>query len=189
MTETRTALLDAAELCARTRGFDGFSYADLAEAVGIRKASIHHHFPTKTDLAIALVERYCARIYKRQGEISARAVTAGVMLRDYLAMGRAALGDGDRLCLCVALCVGGEGLSEAVLAQLNEYHQRTADWLEGVFKLAKKDGSVRDVEKPRAEAAACLAQLEGALLIARGARDPELFDSAVQSLRARIALG
>ena len=55
--DTRTALLESAERTARQRGYDGFSYADLADDVGIRKASIHHHFPTKATLALALIER------------------------------------------------------------------------------------------------------------------------------------
>ena len=56
--ETRNALLVAAEEAARARGIDGFSYADLAETVGIRKASIHYHFPTKDALADAVMRRY-----------------------------------------------------------------------------------------------------------------------------------
>ena len=63
--DTRTALLDAAENVVRMRGYDGFSYADLAGAVGIRKASIHHHFPAKQDLATAIVARYAARVVQR----------------------------------------------------------------------------------------------------------------------------
>lgn len=55
--DTRTALLQSAERAARQRGYDGFSYADLAGDVGLRKASIHHHFPTKATLALALIER------------------------------------------------------------------------------------------------------------------------------------
>lgn len=187
MTDTRAALLDAAELCARTRGYDGFSYADLAEAVGIRKASIHHHFPTKSDLALALITRYCARIYEAQADLAARKLSAGERLREFLAMGRAALGQGDRLCLCVVLCVGREGLSPQVLKELDAYHERTIDWLTDVFKLAKKDGTVSGVERPAVEAVACLAQMEGALLIARSGENPARFDAAIQSLRARIA--
>ena len=45
----------------RRHGYSAFSYADLAVAVGIRKASIHHHFPTKADLAAALVAAYDIR--------------------------------------------------------------------------------------------------------------------------------
>ncbi len=48
--------------CARslivTGGYNGFSYADVARVVGIRKASIHHHFPAKADLVRVLVARY-----------------------------------------------------------------------------------------------------------------------------------
>ncbi|MCP5910237.1 TetR/AcrR family transcriptional regulator, partial [Klebsiella pneumoniae] len=39
-------------------GYNGFSYADIAVSIGIRKASIHHHFPTKADLVASLIDRY-----------------------------------------------------------------------------------------------------------------------------------
>jgi len=58
VSDIKTALLDSAERAARRRGFDGFSYADLAKDMGIRKASIHHHFPTKAALSVALMKRY-----------------------------------------------------------------------------------------------------------------------------------
>ena len=38
------------------KGWTGFSYQDIADAVGIKKASIHYHFPNKEDLGIAIVE-------------------------------------------------------------------------------------------------------------------------------------
>uniref|UniRef100_UPI0016411DC9 TetR/AcrR family transcriptional regulator n=1 Tax=Burkholderia gladioli TaxID=28095 RepID=UPI0016411DC9 len=59
---TRDALVQAAEGLMRSRGYAAFSYADLVETVGIRKASIHHHFPTKEDLGVAIVEAYVARV-------------------------------------------------------------------------------------------------------------------------------
>ncbi|MCY4123811.1 MAG: TetR/AcrR family transcriptional regulator, partial [Pseudomonas sp.] len=59
---TRDALIQTAEGLMRTKGYAAFSYADLADAVGIRKASIHYHFPTKEDLGIAIVEEYVSRV-------------------------------------------------------------------------------------------------------------------------------
>src|ERR1700709_1701373 len=61
MRDTRGDLLFEAEVLIRSRGYSGFSYADLADAVGIRKASIHHHFPTKAARAVALVAAYDER--------------------------------------------------------------------------------------------------------------------------------
>lgn len=69
--DTRTALMDLAEHTVRSRGFDGFSYADLAEAIGIRKASIHYHFPTKAKLSEALIERYQTSLQQGLTEIDA----------------------------------------------------------------------------------------------------------------------
>ena len=79
-TDTKTALLDSAERAARTRGFDGFSFADLAEDVGIRKASIHHHFPTKAALSVALMQRYYTDLEKACADIDAAETTGGAHL-------------------------------------------------------------------------------------------------------------
>ena len=58
---TATRILDVAEGLAQTRGFNGFSYADIAAEIGITKASLHYHFPSKADLGRALVRRYTER--------------------------------------------------------------------------------------------------------------------------------
>ncbi len=50
--------MDVAHQLLADRGFSAFSYADIAEAVQIRKASIHHHFPTKAALVVAVLERH-----------------------------------------------------------------------------------------------------------------------------------
>ena len=58
---TRVALLKVAENQMRSRGYSAFSYADLAAKIGIRKASIHHHFPTKERLGQALIKHSISR--------------------------------------------------------------------------------------------------------------------------------
>ena len=56
--DMRSTLIDVATSQVRRLGYSAFSYADLADAVGIRKPSIHHHFPTKEDLGVAIVAAY-----------------------------------------------------------------------------------------------------------------------------------
>ena len=51
-------ILDIAERLAQTRGFNGFSYADIAEELAVTKASLHYHFRSKADLGQALIVRY-----------------------------------------------------------------------------------------------------------------------------------
>ncbi|MCS2164038.1 TetR/AcrR family transcriptional regulator [Scandinavium manionii] len=53
---THDSLIALTDTLIQENGYQGFSYSDLAERLGIRKASIHYHFPTKTDLGIAYCE-------------------------------------------------------------------------------------------------------------------------------------
>jgi len=110
--DTRTALMDLAEHTVRSRGFDGFSYADLAEAIGIRKASIHYHFPTKAKLSEALIERYQTSLQQGLTEIDAAHASAGARLKALIALYRGALHDGQTVCLCVAFSTCRESLSD-----------------------------------------------------------------------------
>jgi TetR/AcrR family transcriptional regulator, transcriptional repressor for nem operon len=184
--DTRTALLNCAEDTVRARGFDGFSYGDLSVVVGIRKASIHYHFPTKADLALALIERYSTNFFAALASIVIANETGGNQLKAYVAACRQALDGGTKICLCVAFCPGRDGLSAAVLAKLDIFHVTVAVWLADVFAQGKNDGSVRSVVNPQNEAHACLAQMQGAQLIARAANDVARFDAAVADLVLRI---
>ena len=183
---TQTALLDSAELAARKHGYNGFSYADLARDVGIRKASIHHHFPKKADLALSLIERYASRFADSLSEIETKNVTGGEKLKAYHALYRDALDDGAQLCLCVVLSAGRDSLSKPVLNRLNQFHRDSITWLAGVFTEAERDGSVRHCSQPEVEARATLALMEGAQLIARAEKNIALFDQATAAFAARL---
>ncbi|MEL7125388.1 MAG: TetR/AcrR family transcriptional regulator [Pseudomonadota bacterium] len=182
---TKAQLLDRAENLARQRGFDGFSFADLEAAVGIRKASIHYHYPTKGDLSFALMTRYADVFAGRLHAISQDHATAGARLLAYIDLYRQALDGGRSLCLCVALSVTQNALPAASQAVLDHFHDTVTAWLEHVFRLAQTDATIMAVTNPRAEAAAALAQVEGAQIMGRAARNPARFEAAISTLRAR----
>ncbi len=184
--DTKAALLDSAEHAVRACGYDGFSYADLAVDVGIRKASIHHHFPTKADLALALIGRYSDNFFSKLDQIVESYPTGGARLTAYVSACRDAVDGGKKLCLCVAFCTGRDGLSPEVLAKLDVFHSTVTAWLSEVFAAGNADNSIADVVDHEVEAHACLAQMEGAQLIARAAMDDKRFDAAVARLLDRI---
>ena len=182
--DTRTTLLDLAERTARSRWFDGFSYADLAKAIGIRKASIHYHFPTKADLSERLIERYHTSLKERLAEIEAACSSAGERLSALIAVYRSALHDGQTVCLC-AFSICRESLPEAVVNRVGSVRAMVLDWIRATFELGLRDGSISSISDPAQEACAILAMLEGAHLAARTAEDPAPFDASTQLLRAR----
>ncbi|MEO1321868.1 MAG: TetR/AcrR family transcriptional regulator [Pseudomonadota bacterium] len=183
---TRATLLDHAETAIRQRGYTGFSYADLAKTVGIRKASIHHHFPTKAALGLSLIERYAARFFERLYDIAVAQSAAADQLRAYIDLYREALARGEQVCLCVALSAGRDHLSDDILVQLEEFHARSITWLERAFSQAQDDGSVKGLSDPNAEAHALLALVEGAQLLARASKTPALFEHATAAFAGRL---
>src|SRR5690349_16263406 len=94
--------------CARslivTGGYNGFSYADIADVVGIRKASIHHHFPSKAELVRILVARY--REVAEEGIANLVHSVPGPLaqLRAYIGYWKACIGDASApFCVCAML--------------------------------------------------------------------------------------
>lgn len=184
-TDTKTALLNSAERAARTRGFDGFSYADLAEDVGIRKASIHHHFPSKAKLSVALMTRYHAGFETILADIDASETSGGARLTALIDRYHLALDGGQSLCLCVSFSTSRESLPHEVITQISRFRAMMIDWLVGTFELGQSDGTIEGCAEPAFEASATLALLEGAQLAARAEEKLALFDSALKLLRHR----
>src|SRR5262245_3122692 len=100
---TADDILDVAEELMKSHGWSAVSYADLAKRVGIRTASIHHHYPSKTDLGQALVRRYTADFERVLDDIQARPGDAAQHLSDYFRVVHDAMGDGSAMCLCARL--------------------------------------------------------------------------------------
>ena len=187
MTDTKTALLDSAERAARTRGIDGFSFADLSLEVGIRKPSIHYHFATKGTLTLALVQRYRIQMDVACVDIDSANPTGGARIAALVAVYRQALNGGTSLCLCVALSASRESLPAEVITQIGLYRQTMITWLVDAFAAGQSDGSITDLRAPQDESPATLSLLEGAQLSARAAEDVAIFDAATRLLLARVS--
>ena len=186
--DTRTAILDMAETQVRTKGHNGFSYADLSEAVGIRKASIHYHFPAKADLLTALMERYNQTVLQHLEEVEQSSSNAAERLDRYVTLYREALKDCHCLCLCLVLTLGQDSLSDETRSVIEVFRKAALKWLEAAFQAAAEDGSVRDIGNPADEARALFAMVEGAQISARSSGDLAIFDAATKLFRARLTL-
>jgi len=150
--DTKTALLNSAEHAARMRGFDGFSYADLARDVGITKASIHHHFASKADLAVALMQRYYADLERACAQIEQDHATGALRLAAFIELYRGALKGGTHLCLCVSFSTSADTLPQDTIAEMNRFRSMMLDWLTGIFAAGQADGTIADVRLPEHDA-------------------------------------
>jgi TetR/AcrR family transcriptional repressor of nem operon len=182
MRNTRSDLLVEAEGLIRGRGYSGFSFADLADAVGIRKASIHHHFPTKADLAIALVAAYDERYDAALDAIGAGSPDAIARIEAY---GRLYLDGVEQSlgCLCAVLATELPSLPERLRHDIAQFFDKHIDWLQTVLLEGQASGTVRDNVNPASCARMIIATLEGALMMERVLAGAAGFRSVLDALR------
>ena len=166
MRDTRTEILQEAEILIRGRGYSGVSYADLAEIVGIRKASIHHHFPTKVDLAIALLAAYDARYDLALADILDASDDGLARVRAYATMYLQGVEKGLG-CLCAAFAAELDTLPDRLRADLTRFLAKHIAWVEQVLTTGLSNGTIRTTVDPRPYARMIVAALEGGLMMER----------------------
>jgi TetR/AcrR family transcriptional repressor of nem operon len=173
--QTATLLLDAAQRLVAERGFNAFSYKDLAAAVGIRTASIHYHFETKADLGKALVERYHESLIATLAELDRKGRTNVARLRSLVQVYRGTERSGV-ICLCGSLASDLETLREDVQRTVRSYLTVTCDWVERKISDGVRAGEFEPVASPADLAASLVAGLQGGLLVGR-ATDRSFLDA------------
>ena len=183
---TRTRILDVAERLVQVRGFNGFSYADIAAELAITKASLHHHFPSKAGLGEALIVRYTERFTDALAAIDAQTSAAPAKLGAYAGLYVDVLRE-ERMCLCGMLAAEYQTLpatvQDAVLAFLDE----NEDWLQRVLEQGREDGSLHFTATTRETARSILGGLEGAMLVARSRGELESFQAGARLLLTGLA--
>ena len=183
--DTATRILDSAEKLVQTRGFNGFSYADVAAELGVTKASLHYHFAGKTELAHALITRYAERFSAALEQIETRLTAGPAKLDAYAGLYADVLRE-HRICLCGMLAAEYGTLPEPLRERVIAFFDDNEAWLEHVLEQGRADGSLRVDAPPRETARLIVSALEGAMLVARPYRDVERFHAAATGLLATL---
>ena len=184
-TAAAQAILDVAEQLVQTRGYNGISYADIAVQLGVTKASLHYHFPSKAELGCALIERYHASFDAALDSIGRQESGPREKLRQYAARYQAVLNN-ERMCLCGMLAAEYATLPAAMKTRLTSFFDANERWLAAVLGGGLRAGVFRFDDSPNERARLLLGALEGAMLIARSYGDPRRFGIAVEHVLADI---
>jgi TetR/AcrR family transcriptional repressor of nem operon len=183
--EMRDKILSCAQQLVQQRGFNGFSYADIANEVGIRKASLHHHFPTKVDLGLTLIKVYSEQLNNALINISSSSLPANDKLLEYIALYRGSL-DAKRMCLGGMLATEVQTLDPVMLPSLKHFFTRNTEWLTEILIEGQSQQLFFLGESAANYARMLLSTLQGALLISRATGNAETFEQAVSSLMTSL---
>ena len=172
----------------QVRGFNGFSYADVAAELGVTTASLHYHFPGKAELgrgadrALRDALRRRARRHRR-----ARSATRRAKLEAYAELYADVL-RGQRMCLCGMLAAEYQTLPEPMRDAVHRASStRTRPGSRACSQQGREAGTLAFAGEPREAAQQIVSALEGAMLVARPYGDVERFETAARRLLAGFA--
>ena len=187
LSNTSDEILASARNLIMSGGYNGFSYADISEVVGIRKASIHHHFPSKVDLVRELVKRY-----REDGQANVAALEQNVpnaldILKVYANHWTKCIEDASRpYCVCALLASELPSLPTEVATEVTNFFRFISSWLTTVMERGSKNGALNLTSEPHVEAEAFLATVYGAMLSARAYGKPEVFSTILAPALSRL---
>lgn len=166
MNDVKTAIMDAAERRMQQGGFGGFSFREIAADVGIKSSSVHYHFPTKEDLAAAVIRRwseYTSGLIDKELEKDPNPVRVWTKAFRGTAFSKA------HMCPCTVLGAASQDLPEQVAKEVK-----------GFFKMCQ-DKLVAEGLSP-GKAAEVLSTITGALVLANALGDTAEYDRATREL-------
>lgn len=183
---TSERILDIAERLVQTRGFNSFSYADIASELGITTASLHYHFPGKAELGQALITRYAQRFSQALSQIGHDQPNARAKLQAYASLYADVL-RGKRMCMCGILAAEYETLPRPMRSEVIRFFDENQKWLSDLLTEGQSDqtltfsGAIEDVAQN------ILSTLEGAMLVSRPYGDLQRFNTAAHRLVASLS--
>lgn len=188
--ETAEQILDLAETLIQTRGYSAFSYQDIADSLGIRKASIHYHFASKADLGIAVVDRYVARFGEALVAIAADQSQSSMAMLDFYVEPYAGFAKTpDRICLCGALSGEILALPAELRSRVDGFFRTHQEWLAGILKRGAARGEFTLAAPPAKVARFIFSALQGALLVKRTTGDATQLRDVITVMKAQLTAG
>ena len=181
MSDTKAKILDVAEKLVQQAGPNAMSYQQISDAVGVRKASIHHHFPKKEDLVEALLARCHVTYGGRYKAIVDGTGTAPDKLRklaDVFAEGLRK----KQLCLVGTFSADLYALQQSSRKILETTIQDTVAIFVVVFNQGLQEGSLSVTERTEENAYAFFSLLLGAQISARACGGVQSFYNATEAL-------
>jgi TetR/AcrR family transcriptional repressor of nem operon len=176
---TKRAIMDLAESFLQDRGFNGFSYAHIADALDVKNAAIHYHFRTKDDLACAVIQRYRDRFQLWINNSRIKDLPPQEKLDWFFSIYTNTRADNGKVCLAGSLQTEFNSLPASLREQTEALTRELLTWLQATLQEGRDAGVFHFGGDPAGKAALILASLQGALQMAR-ALGTEKFHAVVE---------
>lgn len=184
---TSQDILNVARSLIISGGYNGFSYADISKVVGVRNASIHHHFPSKSVLVQTLVASYREEVQLGMAALERNVHEPVEQLRAYIQYWESCIADTTApFCVCALLATQLPILPEEVALEVRAHFRSLSAWLASVLERGAAQGNVRLKTSAKVEAEGFMATVHGAMISARAYNDAKIFGVITHPLLKRL---
>jgi TetR/AcrR family transcriptional regulator, transcriptional repressor for nem operon len=184
---TSNEILNCASTLIISGGYNGFSYADISKVVGVRNATIHHHFPSKSSLVRALVVNYRWQVQMGIAALESKVSDADELLKAYIQYWENCISDSSApFCMCALLATQLPVLPDEVAIEVRIHFKTLSDWLSSVLERGVMQGNIRINSSAKIEAEVFMATVHGAMISARAYEDAKIFGVITNPLLERL---
>ncbi|SHH71331.1 TetR/AcrR family transcriptional regulator [Flavobacterium defluvii] len=132
---TREVIVDKADQYIRNKGYNAFSFKDISNDIGIKTASIHYHFPTKSDLGVATIKEHIARCEALKERVANESPL--VKLEAFIDV-QAQIKRENKVCIVGSLATDLNTLDESIKAELQKFAQIVINWITEILTEGKE---------------------------------------------------
>jgi TetR/AcrR family transcriptional repressor of nem operon len=186
--ETADRILQSAKTLITDRGYSAFSYADISEAVHIRKASIHHHFPTKANLVAAVLKAHREALVQGTQALTQNIDDPLARLQAYVEYWEGCIRDKSQpFCIAALLAAEFPSLPEEVRFAVKQHFLALSEWIRQTLEEGVRKRTVKLQGAPEDEAQTFMATVHGAMLSARALGNCDVFRAITTGALQRIS--
>lgn len=170
-TNTAEKIMDVAQEMVQTRGYHAFSYRDISEVIGIKTASIHYYYPSKPDLAKALLSRIRGMFEEALEGIDAEGGDVKTRLRKFTGIFLDTYGDEGRLCPFCMIATTQKTIPEEVQDEVKLFWSKGEEWVQNLLEEGQETGDLELIESVQFLSRMMVSSLEGAMVVAKAFDD------------------
>ncbi|OGT63964.1 MAG: hypothetical protein A3I13_05075 [Gammaproteobacteria bacterium RIFCSPLOWO2_02_FULL_47_50] len=176
-TDSMQRIMAVAQELVQSRGYNAFSFHDIARKLGIKSASIHYYFPAKSDLGKSLIQHYRQNFINELNQIDTMSNSTMDKLKSFTQLFLNTLESDNRMCLCGMFASDITTMPEEIQEEVRSFFTECEAWLTVTLRAGQQSGEIVISNQPENIARFIFASLEGAMLSARTFADTERFKS------------
>jgi TetR/AcrR family transcriptional repressor of nem operon len=186
--ETADRILQTAHTLIADRGYSAFSYADIAEAVHVRKASIHHHFPTKANLVVSVLKAHRSQLVHGTQSLTDQIEDPLARLQAYVQHWEGCIrGKTQPFCIAALLAAELPSLPAEVSVEIQHHFQELSEWIRKTLEEGARKRKLKLQGTPEDEAQTFMALVHGAMLSARALGNCDVFQTITTNALQRLS--